>query len=80
MKYRCPTCKAIAEIDKGGKNITIEYPAPTFPKPNRTLRIGMQAAVSFPSHADCEFLKPVDKINISALEPVDVKFVHKGTK
>ena len=78
MKYRCKVCGAIAEIDVDSKNITIEYTPPELPEPSRTMRIGMNAAFSFPSHSDCEFTKAVDKINIDALEKVDEGFFHKG--
>lgn len=76
IKYRCPTCGATAEIDVDNKKTTIEYSGLTLPKPNRAMRIGMQAAQCFPSHGDCEFTKPVDEISLDALEQVDEDFVH----
>ena len=78
MKYRCPTCEATAEIDVDNKRITIEYLGLKLPKPNRAMRFGMQAAQCFPSHTDCEFVNPVDEINLDALEQVEIDFVHRG--
>jgi len=73
MKYQCPTCKAIGEIDVELKTLTVEVTAGTIPTPSLGIRHHTSSFV-FPSHADCEFNKPVDEINLSLLEKVDHVF------
>lgn len=74
-RYRCPVCKAVAEIDKGSKKMVIQPVPPKIPEPHRG---AFQVAFTFPSHADCEFNKPVDQIRLDRLEPVDSAFAHEG--
>lgn len=75
-RYRCPKCGAVAEIDRKRKTIIIETSPPKIPKPTRGRLI--QVSLNIPSHTDCEFAKPIDKIDISKLEPVEgYEFAHE---
>ena len=76
MKYQCPECKAIAEIDKEKKTVTVEVKAGKIPTPSLGT-INPVSAFTFPSHADCEFNKPVDEIDLDLLEKVDHTFISK---
>lgn len=71
--YKCPTCGATAHIDKKRKEVIIH--APQLLKPEDMLaraRSGNPTPVSvcFPSHADCEISKSVDKIDLKKLVKV----------
>ena len=74
-RYRCPVCGAVAEIDKGNKKMVIQPVPPKIPKPHGG---ALQVAFSFPSHADCEFNKPIDEIQLDRLEAVESAFAHEG--
>jgi len=76
MKYQCPECKAIAEIDKEKKTVTVEVKAGKIPTPALGT-MNPVSAFAFPSHADCEFNKPVDEIDLDLLEPVDHSFIYE---
>lgn len=65
MRYRCGTCGAVAEIDKGTKTMIIEYKAPKVVKLRRSLGFAR------PSHLDCEFTKTIDDIDLEQLDPVE---------
>ena len=74
-RYRCKVCGAVAEVDKGNKTMIVQ-PAPLkIPQPRRGV---FQVAFTFPSHADCEFNKPVDQIRLDRLEEVKYAFAHEG--
>ena len=68
-RYRCRTCLAVAEIDLEKRTMILEPRAPNVPMPQAG-RV-TQVAYSFPSHADCEFNRPLDKIRLDRLERVD---------
>ena len=70
MRYRCPVCGAVAEIDKKAKTITVEPKLMKVPEPRPGGLFG-GFSVSFPSHPDCEFVKPVDRIVFENLEPAE---------
>ncbi len=54
MKYKCPVCFVVADIDKENKKVTVFLTSETR---------------GFPTHA-CELAKAVDKIDESKLEKV----------
>jgi len=76
MKYKCPECGAIAEIDKEKKTITVEVQAGKIPAPSLGV-MSSAKAFTFPSHFDCEFNKPVDEIDLDLLEEVDHVFLYE---
>lgn len=76
MHYKCPKCGAIAEIDKEKKTVTVEVKPGKIPTPALGT-LNPASAFTFPSHADCEFNKPVDEINIEALIEVDHAFIYE---
>lgn len=76
MRYQCPVCKAIAEIDKEKKTVTVEFKAVKLPTPALGT-LNPPAAFTFPSHLDCEFRKPVDEIDLDLLEEVEHKFIYE---
>ena len=61
IRVQCPICKAEAEIDENRKAIVIHLPPLNLPKTFAPF------STCFPSHADCELAKPVDKINLDKL-------------
>lgn len=75
-RYRCLVCGAVAEIDLENKRMIVEPRPPKVPPARRGHVV--QAAFSFPSHGDCQFNKPLDKIDLSKLEPVDHAFAYEG--
>lgn len=79
MKYKCPDCGAVAEIDKEKKVVTVEVPAAKLTPP----KLGSKTRVStftFPSHFDCEFNKTVDEIDLGKLEPVAQPFIYETVR
>lgn len=76
MKYRCPKCDAIAEVDKERKTITVEVKAGKIPTPTLGT-LSPVVAFAFPSHPDCEFNKPVDEIDLENLIEVDHMFIYE---
>lgn len=65
MRVRCPICKAEAEIDENRKAIVIYLPPLNLPVTSAPFK--PPVSTCFPSHADCELAKPVDKINLDKL-------------
>lgn len=70
--YECPTCHARAHINTKTKTLTVH--APPFQLKPGDIKAG-RAPMSFcvPSHFDCELAKPLDKIDIKKLIPVETK-------
>lgn len=55
--YRCPKCKVEAEIDREKKTKSITH------------KINLnRPQMTFPTHPDCELVKPISKIDFSKLE------------
>lgn len=69
--YKCPTCGAMAHIDKKQKLIVLHLPPLRVPK---TIT-AFQPPVSecFPRHFDCELAKPIHQIDLRKLVKVEVK-------
>lgn len=55
--YKCPKCKVEAEIDIKNKTKKITH----------SLNLN-RPRMTFPSHSDCELVKPVSKMDFSKLE------------
>ena len=68
-RYKCPICGAIADIDLEKKRMVLEPRPPDLPSPRRG--VAVQVAYSSSSHGDCEFNKPIDKINLARLDRVE---------
>jgi hypothetical protein len=68
--YKCPTCGAVAHIDKEHKQITMRLSMPNLPKPKPVMA---PISIAFPNHPDCELAKSINDIDLNKLVKVEKK-------
>jgi hypothetical protein len=66
--YKCPKCGLTGHVDVEAKTVTLHMQILDTTK--KVKPRGPPSAFSVPSHADCEFAKPINQISLDKLEKV----------